>query len=729
MQPVDHLALLTRRWGWLVLAVVVGTVLGAGSGALAPRVYEAHAGVYVAVARLTGPADPAYAARVRDDVLPSVAALVGGASVTAQLREDTNVLDLTVTAPDPDRAVADARAVVAALEARTARLLAGDDGPLVTVTVVAEPRRPAGPAGTAVPTALLGAAAGGAAAVLALGLLQLARPRLATTTDVLREARFPLLAELPSGGELRATGLDRLRSALGAPAGAALLVAGPAPAAGRLAAELGGRPLTGGSRSGDTGTVVAVVDVRSATRAELRRSLADVTGRGLEPTGIVVDGLLPPRAGLRARLRAGLRGEASWQRAARPAGARAAAVDRAVAAAAVAALGFTKVLPMGLTTGLVAVLALLPVWAPVVTRQRGVRVLAALTGAALLSGVALALGATGRDVSLHEAVTAGGLVVALTGGIGLVLWARTVLPLPAVGVAFALGQVATGLLRVEDTVNVYKFVVAVPLTVLVLALLGHRDRPWVAAAALLGLGAVAVANDSRSQAGFCVVAAALVLWQARPGTAAARSPWSGLALLGGVVASGYLLLAEVLTSGLLGADAAARTAEQVARSGSLLLGGRPEWTATWALAQQHPLGFGLGAVPSSRDVLVAEAGMAVARIPTAEGYIQNYLLAGRFELHSVVADLWAATGPAGLAVGVLLAVLLVRGAALLFTERRAQPLVCFLVPLSLWYLAFGPLQTNGAQVAVTLGLVLAALPVARPGPAHRSPSPLPAPRD
>ncbi|MGY1649763.1 hypothetical protein [Geodermatophilus sp. SYSU D01119] len=728
MQPVDHLALLARRWGWLVLAVVAGALLGAGSGALAPPVYEARAGVYVTAARLTGPADPAHAARVRDDVLPSVAALVGGASVTAELREDTNVLDLTVSAPDPDRAVADARAVVAALEARAEELLAGDDGPLVTVTLVDEPRRPSGPAGPAVHPALLGGAAGGAAAVLVLGLLQLARPRLTTTTDVLREARVPLLAELPSGGGLRATGLDRLRSALGGPAGAGPLVAGPAPAAGRLAAELGGRALGPRHRPGDAGTVVAVVDARSTTLAELRRSLADLTGRGLEPAGVVVDGLLPPRPGLRARLRAGLRGEASWQRAARPAGAGAAAVDRAVAGAAVAALGFTKVLPMGLTTGLVAVLALLPVWAPVAARQRGVRVLAALTGVALLSGVALALRGTGRGLSLHEAVTAGGLVVTLAGGVGLVLWARTLLPLPAVGVAFALGQVATGLLRVEDTANVYKFAVAVPLTVLVLALLGHRHRPWVAAAALGGLGVLAVANDSRSQAGFCVVAAALVLWQARPGTASARSPWSGLALLGGAVAGGYLLLAEVLTSGLLGADAAARTAEQVARSGSLLLGGRPEWTATWALAQQDPLGFGLGAVPSSGDVLVAEAGMAVARIPTAEGYIQNYLLAGRFELHSVVADLWAATGPAGLAVGVLLAVLLVRGAARLSTQRQAPPLVCFLVPLSLWYLAFGPLQTNGAQVAVTLGLVLAALPAVRPEPVDRTPSPVPAPR-
>jgi hypothetical protein len=150
----------------------------------------------------------------------------------------------------------------------------------------------------------------------------------------------------------------------------------------------------------------------------------------------------------------------------------------------------------------------------------------------------------------------------------------------------------------------------------------------------------------------------------------------------------------------------ARSVTQIEQSGSLLLGGRPEWTATLALMGERPLGFGLGVVPTPSDVLTAKAGFATVHIPTAEGYIENYLLDGRFELHSIVADLWTNLGPLGLASGLFMAFLVLRSTAELLSRRRAPALVCFLALRSLWVLAFGPLPSNVSEVAMTLGLLL-----------------------
>jgi hypothetical protein len=124
--------------------------------------------------------------------------------------------------------------------------------------------------------------------------------------------------------------------------------------------------------------------------------------------------------------------------------------------------------------------------------------------------------------------------------------------------------------------------------------------------------------------------------------------------------------------------------------------------------QYRPWGFGLGTVPAAEDVVVAKQGLAGTRIPTVQDYLEHYLLAGRFELHSIVADLWSNLGPAGLALGIALAVLLVQRLIELVSRRQASTLVCFLVPTSLWFLAFGPLPSNLPEVAFTVGLVLAA---------------------
>jgi hypothetical protein len=135
-------------------------------------------------------------------------------------------------------------------------------------------------------------------------------------------------------------------------------------------------------------------------------------------------------------------------------------------------------------------------------------------------------------------------------------------------------------------------------------------------------------------------------------------------------------------------------------------------------------------VPSAADIAVAKEGMAVAHIPTAEGYIENYMFAGRFELHSIVADLWSNLGPVGLLLGLVMAGVVIQRLSALLQRRAASALACFLSLNALWFLAFGPLPTDVLVVALALGVLLPAplgsVPGTAPGSFGRPGVPQPA---
>jgi hypothetical protein len=460
---------------------------------------------------------------------------------------------------------------------------------------------------------------------------------------------------------------------------------------------------------------------------------------------VVIDGLLS-LAGVRAGIRAGLRGDARWALDARhgsagtavlAAGVRRApvpvdvATTQVVAGLAVAMVGFTRSLPMGLSAGLLAAAALLPVWLPAVRRYRGTTLLLTLAVVGLVSGALLA-GWYSADHAFapYEAAARASAVLGAVGGVGVVLWARGVLPSPVLGTAFGLGMLLSGLAEAPTSDNLWKFQLSAPLMVIALALAGRAGRPAVTVAVLAVLGLVNVTNDARSAFGFCAVAAVLVLWQQRRVTdrpAHRGRRWLALPVIGGLAAGGYWLLTDLMLAGALGAEIQQRTVTQIAQSGSLLLGGRPEWTATWALAHSHPFGFGLGTVPNDQDLLLAKAGIAVTNIPTAAGYVETYMLAGGVHLHSIAADLWASLGPAGVLLGLAAGVLVLLGIAIQLGRRQASGLVCLLVPTALWGLLFGPMESNVDTLTLALGLLLLARPprartaqVAPPGAAASS---------
>jgi capsular polysaccharide biosynthesis protein len=779
----DYARAIARRWAWGVAGGAAGMALAGAVALLAPVSYQAGVALYVDAALVVGDEDPSSAARVRTTVLPSVAQLVRSESVLAaaadrldladppaRLAADvdvvtdsrTSVLRITATRSRPADAVALAGALGAEVRAQAQQLYAGADGSLLQVTAV---RSSADAVSTArsVTVLVLGAGAGAGAAGVAAGLAELIRPRVRGRRDVARLGPAPVLALLPlalpsgprsrrpDGPAQRAEALALVRLSLSPVSpdrgGRRIALVGAGTTATTLAAELrtsnlvmiaveSPRSLAG---LGGVDAVLVVADGRHTTAADLETTLAAVRAAGAPLAGVVVDGVLPSGARWRDTSRAGLCGHpVSWlearEEASTDAGATTSLPIRLTAALAVAAVGFTHPLPMTLSAGLIASGALLPVWLPLVGRYRGLRLLLLLTGAGLLSGVLLAWNAAAdHGFAPHEAGVRTSLVLGAVGGVGVILWAKQVLPVPAIGVCFGLSMLATEFLTTSVPGNVWKFQLSSPLMIIGLALAARWGKPLLTVAVLAVLGLLNVTNDARSAFGFCALAACLVLWQLRPRRDPAprrMRPLLALPLLAALAAGAYWLLTQLILAGGLGSEIQARSEIQIAQTGSLILGGRPEWTATWALMQLHPFGFGLGVVPNSEDVLVAKAGIEVTNIPTADDYLLHVLLNGSVQLHSILADLWAGLGPAGLLLGLAMGALIVLGFMERLGRRQASGLVCLLVPMALWNLAFGPLSSNGDTLILALGLLLVARPpVPRRAGAPGVPVGNPAPAD
>jgi hypothetical protein len=368
----------------------------------------------------------------------------------------------------------------------------------------------------------------------------------------------------------------------------------------------------------------------------------------------------------------------------------------------------------GLTAGLALALVLLPLWAPWVRSSRWVTWIAVLAGVGAAWSVWLTVwhssSRTVFTVGLLEAVF---LVLGLACGIGAAIWARSRTSAWVVGAAFGVGLLLgvnpSGEMFAE---NPWRFGFSLPVTVIVLAIAARWRSRWVDVIAVLALAGASMVSGGRSASAILLMVALLVVWQAwgKPassGLAALRT----VILFGALAFGTYFALQAAILDGALGESAQDRTELQLATSGTLITGGRPEIGATVALMGSSPGGFGGGTVPSMADVLVAKSGMAALGYEPNNGYVENYLFGSGFELHSVIGDLWAWCGIPGLALAVVLLAFFVARTAVLTTGRAASALLLFLGVKSVWNLLFAPLES-----ALTVFILAVALmaPLVRP---------------
>lgn len=380
-----------------------------------------------------------------------------------------------------------------------------------------------------------------------------------------------------------------------------------------------------------------------------------------------------------------------------------------LAASLVAVLGVRLNLFAGVTVGIAAAIASVPWWIPSLRRYRSAPLLAALTALALLTGLWFSEWSNlERQTDTSVTIASTVLVVGIAASVGVILWARTYFSPGTIAVLYGIGMTVNMLLndsRLNE--NPWKAAYAMPITVISLGLcevFRTRIGTILVSAALALVSAV---NDSRSLFSILVLVLLITVWRLIPRNRStpltrARSLFG----LGVLLVGMYFVGSAMATEGLLGAETQERSLAQVHTSGSLILGGRPELGATVALFQYRPLGFGLGAVPSSHDVAVAKSGMAALNYRPNNGYVERYMFGTTFELHSTVADAWALMGLTGLLLAIVVLVVLVNSFSHLLAASDAAGLRLLVFVFSLWNAMFSPLYSAVPTLVLALGLLL-----------------------
>ena len=263
--------------------------------------------------------------------------------------------------------------------------------------------------------------------------------------------------------------------------------------------------------------------------------------------------------------------------------------------------------------------------------------------------------------------------------------------------------------------NPWKYVLSYPVSLLVLAATARvrtRALPLLVCVALV---IVSVAFESRSVGGAAAIAAILLAVfggrkrQQVSRHAARRRMWAVAA----VSAGGLLLLLNAMRLGWLGSRLAEQYAVQTAGGQNILLGGRVEWNATWALFQARPIGFGLGTRPT-----IDLQGAAVRAVARAGGdpsrlYYDFAVFNARVDLHSIVANLWFHAGVGGLFLAGVMVVVLVRGSiAVTFLDwpPAIKAAAYFALGQAAWDLPFSPMAQID-HVVIGLGVGLFAMSV------------------
>lgn len=364
----------------------------------------------------------------------------------------------------------------------------------------------------------------------------------------------------------------------------------------------------------------------------------------------------------------------------------------------------------GVTVGLLAALALAPVWWKGVRAHRSgiLWIVAVMT--CLAAGLWLtAYASTDHAVAPHQIRMWVGLLVTLAVSIGVVLWARTLMPDGAVGALYGLGMLGSSLVNGFPASNAWKGGYSLPLTVLLLGLAWWWRRRSLEVGLALLLAVVSATNDSRSHFAMVLLAVALILWQSlvRGVVRSRRRSAVGSALsLAAIGLAVYALGQSLLLEGYLGEETQVRSQQQVEASGSILLGGRPEIGATLALMAHRPLGYGFGTLPNFSDISAAKAGMATLNYDPDNGYVENYMFGEIVKLHSIVGDSWALFGFVGLGLAGLVVWTMVRRVSVDLATGGLSALTAFLAARLLWDTAFGGLYAALPVLGLAIGLAL-----------------------
>ncbi len=390
----------------------------------------------------------------------------------------------------------------------------------------------------------------------------------------------------------------------------------------------------------------------------------------------------------------------------------------AVAFGALVLLGWRQQIYHGITIGYVVALVLLPVWLPAVRRYKGQLAFFVLGLASLVSGFVLySFNKVNHQVDNSKLIINPALLLGLLLSVGVVLWARRVLPDWMTCLGYGLGLLLGVGNDADVAINSWKFGYSLPVIVIALSMAALADgklrsgRQLVSLTVLVALAVYSALHDSRSLFAMLALVIVMLMWQMLPKgrsnrAAVARTLLTAVAVL--IVV--YEVGSSLLVDGYLGAAAQQRSIAQIDTAGSLILGGRPEIAATVALFMFQPLGFGVGIVPSLADIAVAKTGMLTIHYEPNNGYVEKYMFGSQFELHSTAGDLWVYFGLPGALLAIFIMWYVLRWCLVSIVGRNGLAVTLFLAANALWNLLFSPLYSSVTVLGLAIGM--AALPLA-----------------
>ncbi|MCI2956170.1 hypothetical protein MN032_00580 [Agromyces atrinae] len=386
-----------------------------------------------------------------------------------------------------------------------------------------------------------------------------------------------------------------------------------------------------------------------------------------------------------------------------------------VGLATAAVIGMRIDLPYGLRVGTVIAILLIPVWLPTFVRIRSAVVFSLIGVAAVVSGVVLtSIHSINHASTQSDTLSRSVMIIGLIASTGALVWAARAVGVGRMCLAFSVGMVLGIPFNLSDQENAWRFTYSIAIGALVLTIASLSGRLWVQLAALLALALVGAVNDSRSNSAMLLLAAVIIVWQrvsqsVIPGR---RGIGSLLSLVVAAVAV-FLLVQSAILEGYFGEATQARTQAQLDQSGSVLLGGRPEIAASAALISEYPFGMGSGTNANFLDILSAKMGMASIGYDPNNGYVERYLFGGAIEVHSMLGDFWIWFGLAGLALGLMSLVIVIRGFWVRMRDHALTAIYAYLTIRFLWDLAFSPAVSATRLLPLILALGLVPLLVRR----------------
>lgn len=330
-------------------------------------------------------------------------------------------------------------------------------------------------------------------------------------------------------------------------------------------------------------------------------------------------------------------------------------------------------------------------------------VFAATVSVPLLQSAARADHSVDPTLGWAAVITLLASVVTLT----TLLWARTVLGVKSVAIAYSIGLIAQTALTPDSwSVNAWKFGFAFPVVVLLLALTYNSAKRPGTIIAILAVALASISNDHRSYFGFAALAGLIFLWRwNRDSTVSLAKAIQRLCIAAALGVGMYFLGVWLALQGYLGERNQLVTSAQIDAGGSVLAAGRIESGAALRLFVNRPLGYGAGVIPNSGDLSIGQAGLVSSGVDIHGAYVRDYLFGEGIKLHSVVSDLWVGFGLAGLALGLLFAFIMIRGLLGVLMTRTPPALPIFLVVIGIWDLLFSPIGSNLHEVIFAVALI------------------------